>query len=532
MLWTIIKKELLLNIMTFKFAVGTVVCVLLTAVFTPVLLKDYGLRLDNYSANVAANRAQLQKVMVYKNITPTVYRRPSPLSIFAEGLAKRLSHEAPIRFERIPILQTELLEDNPFLAIFPSMDIALLFKIVVSILALLVAHDTVCGEREKGTLMVILSASVPRYRILLAKTGAGLTTVAVPVTLAFMVAACWLESSPAIRLMGADWLRMGLIYGASLLFVFVMFALGLLCSCLMRKSAVALNLGLLCWVWFVVIVPNGAVRLATHWRHIDSLEQYEARIEAIHQKHQQEHGEYVWPMIQAFRSTVKDRERLVVSGGKGAFGRGYAKVVSKAYVPERIKRATIAMDVRHADDLHQVENKMVQDLLGQRQLAVSLARWSPACLYGNILRSLAGTDLNNHQHFLDRAKVYRRHIVDYIHSHTDGFTTPSLVTACTEQDMIETGDRYKAYKSLQKQAETEEEKRQIRNDSWGAYIESKVARQSPLDLSDLPRFDYQPSIGASTMRVIWDLLLMVLIGVALWMLGLIFFQRYDIRMSS
>ena len=41
MIWKIAKKEFLLNLMTFKFAVGTIVCVVLTAVFMPILAKDY-----------------------------------------------------------------------------------------------------------------------------------------------------------------------------------------------------------------------------------------------------------------------------------------------------------------------------------------------------------------------------------------------------------------------------------------------------------------------------------------------------------
>jgi len=45
MIWKIAKKEFLLNLMTFKFAVGTIVCVVLMAVFMPILAKDYEERL-------------------------------------------------------------------------------------------------------------------------------------------------------------------------------------------------------------------------------------------------------------------------------------------------------------------------------------------------------------------------------------------------------------------------------------------------------------------------------------------------------
>ncbi len=55
MIWKIAKKEFLLNLMTFKFAVGTIVCVVLTAVFLPILVKDYQQRLKTYNVNVARN---------------------------------------------------------------------------------------------------------------------------------------------------------------------------------------------------------------------------------------------------------------------------------------------------------------------------------------------------------------------------------------------------------------------------------------------------------------------------------------------
>jgi len=40
MIWKIAKKEFLLNLITFKFAVGSIVCVVLTAVFMPVLVSN------------------------------------------------------------------------------------------------------------------------------------------------------------------------------------------------------------------------------------------------------------------------------------------------------------------------------------------------------------------------------------------------------------------------------------------------------------------------------------------------------------
>ena len=65
MIWRIARKEFLLNLMTFKFAVGTIICVVLTSVFMPILAKEYQQRLKTYNDNVAADEAELRKVIVY-----------------------------------------------------------------------------------------------------------------------------------------------------------------------------------------------------------------------------------------------------------------------------------------------------------------------------------------------------------------------------------------------------------------------------------------------------------------------------------
>lgn len=524
MFWTIMRKELLQHLISFKFAVGTIVCVVLTAVFVPALLKDYAMRMEQYSAGVAYNQTELQKVMAYSNITPTVFRRPSPLSVFAEGLDKQLRHDVPIRFNRIPTLQTGLIEDNPFLAVFPNMDVSLLFKIVISILALLVAHDAICGEREDGTLLMMFSTGIPRYRVLLAKTAAGLSTVAIPVTLAFLIVGFGLEGSSSIQLTGGDWMRIGLIYGVSLLFIFVMFAVGLLASCLARKSAVSLILGLFCWVAFVVIVPNGAASLAAYINTVPPPEQREARIEAIRRGNRE-------TKPRAWKPVVPSPGPTIVSGGLDAFGNSFAKIVSKAYIAVRINRRAIPMlqDLRAADEVHQVENDYIQELLAQRQLALVLSRLSPACLYGNVLYSLAGTDLGSHRSFLDRVRIYREQIVDYIRSHTNNFTAPCLITACTEQDMIEIGDRYQEVQDLLKTAKDPQQEKQINDNLWHTYVKKKSAQQSPLDLRDLPQFVSRSSIAASLKWVAWELTLMILAGLVVWTISLILFQRYDIR---
>jgi hypothetical protein len=103
MTWKIAKKDFLLNIMTFKFAVGTIVSVVLIAIFIPVLVSDYQQRLEVYNRNVADNEGELRKVKVYKNVSPTIYRPPAILAVFSGGIAKQLVNSAQYYMGNPPI---------------------------------------------------------------------------------------------------------------------------------------------------------------------------------------------------------------------------------------------------------------------------------------------------------------------------------------------------------------------------------------------------------------------------------------------
>ncbi|HUU17836.1 MAG TPA: ABC transporter permease subunit [Sedimentisphaerales bacterium] len=259
MIWKIAKKEFLLNLMTFKFALGTVLCTVLVAVFMPVLADDYQQRLQKYSQQVMDNEAKLRQVKAYRVLTPTIYRRPQVLSVFSQGLEKHLGDSARIDFGMIPEINAAPAELNPYLSVFPTFDVLLIFKIVMSALALLVAYDVVSGEKEQGTLGLTLSNRVARVHILLGKLVAGALTLAVPTTVAFIVGLLLLFGFPSIDLQVSDWARIAVMYIASLAFVLAVYNVGLLFSCLTRSSALALVLGLFFWVLAIVVIPNGSV---------------------------------------------------------------------------------------------------------------------------------------------------------------------------------------------------------------------------------------------------------------------------------
>jgi ABC-type transport system involved in multi-copper enzyme maturation permease subunit len=503
MLWKIAKKEFLLNLMTFKFAMGTILCMVLMAVFVPILAKDYQQRLKIYNDNVARNEAELRKVKVYKNITPTIYRPPALLSVFSAGLEKQLGDSARIELESIPEVDAAPTGDNLYLSIFTVLDASLILKIVLSLLAILIAYDSISGEKERGTLRLILANRTARHQVLLGKLLAGIVTLIVPTTIAFVVGILVVELSPMADLTWSDWTRVGLMYLASLIFISAMYNIGLLFSCLANRPAISLILGLFFWVVCVVVIPNASVYTATRVRPLEPKAKTDGQVALLRSEIDPE----AWRQIKQ-TVDIQSYQNMSENDVPGAFGRWYVRGCSKDFF-ECYQKTNPIMEplrIKYADKIWEVENGYLKTVWKQRQLADNLSRISPIFSYENATSILAGTDLASFQYFVNRAKAYRNQIVEYIRSKTNNFSSPSYFTTCSIEDVLE-------YEK-----------------DWGAKRRrDEKTFDPPLNLEDLPPCKYRLDLTESVQRAIPDLALLVFANVLFFSLSFVAFMKGDVR---
>lgn len=82
MLITLIRREILDNLMTFRFAAAILIMLLLVVANTAALIKHYDQRLANYNDAVKRHQRQLQEKKTYSAGEMSVDRPPNPLSIF------------------------------------------------------------------------------------------------------------------------------------------------------------------------------------------------------------------------------------------------------------------------------------------------------------------------------------------------------------------------------------------------------------------------------------------------------------------
>ena len=509
MIWGMAKKEFLLNLMTFKFAVGTILCVILMAVFMPVLVNDYQQRLKDYHTNVSATQAEIQKAKVYHTIfmgwRHYVYRPPAILSVFSKDMEHNVGDSVRIGVYEVPELSASSAEVNPYASILPTLDISLIFKIIISVLALLVACDVISNEREQGTLKLMLSTGVARYHILLGKLLAGWITLFIPVTVAFITGLLIWQFSAMIDLTGADWARIAVIYFASLIFTSVMYNFGLFASCMTKRSSLSLLLTLFFWMFFIIVVPNMGSHLATFMRPLEPEDATEKRLQDIRQKQRKERRE-------AEDQIPLKGETIDIDDGLGR----YYVVCDREAMACRQKYHPVreTFFIKHAEQRWEIEHAHIEILCKQKQLANSLSRISPFSLYSAVTSALAGTDLTSCQDFVKAAREYRQEVITYIRSETDNFSLPCFFTPF---DAVDT-NIIKQYNDPTTDAQEVQK-----------WKELKRAQAKSLNLEDFPRFTWRPDVVKAILRAAPSLSALAIVSILLFVLSFVAFMKYDVR---
>ena len=265
MFLTLIRRELLDNLMTFRFAAAVVIMLLLVVANSVVLIKDYELRLADYNTAVKTHRQELREInktysdgMLSFWGTIIVDRPPNPLSIFNTGLDKRLGNEVRVSHIFTPTIwdANKHAADNPYFNILTSIDIVLIFQGILSLLALIFAYDAIAGEYEHGTLRLVLSHPVGRGYILFAKYIGAMVCLLVPLLMSLLLMLILLTTSATISLNTDDFLRIGGIVLTSLVYLSLFYLIGMLISVVTRRTSTALILSLFIWGFLVLVYPN------------------------------------------------------------------------------------------------------------------------------------------------------------------------------------------------------------------------------------------------------------------------------------
>ncbi|MCG7393216.1 ABC transporter permease [Microvirga sp. ACRRW] len=123
---------------------------------------------------------------------------------------------------------------------------------LLPLIALLISHDAIVGEMERGTMLLLLSYPVARWQVLLGKFVGHLSILAFATLLGYGAAAGALIATGEI-IDGESWMAFSSMIGSSILLGAAFIAVGYLVSALVRERGTAAGIAIGIWLVFVLI---------------------------------------------------------------------------------------------------------------------------------------------------------------------------------------------------------------------------------------------------------------------------------------
>lgn len=509
---TLLRKEILNRILDFRFYVSSILALVLVIFSAVILSANYKKELDLYQTALVDDERALEDVRAFSQFEPKIHYPPNPLSIFNRGITDRANRTLSIRYGWVPRQTTETESGNPFSKILRPFDLTAVFRIVLSLLAILLVYDSVCGEREEGTLGLMLTHKVKRSRILLAKLVSGIILLSIPVLLSFIVSLLTVTMIFGIGFSASEWLRIGMIILSTLLFLTFILSAGILISSLVRNSPVSLLLSTCLWVILCIIQPNLDSFIASSVVEVPSNKsieeayaalwdefagRYEAHLEVIDNKlpEGRQNGNIMnWSSIDG---------TYVVNDGTTPLLLRYL-YMTQELEPMRQEYALSEWDIYRSEYLPFLER--------QFRIQQMLDRLAPAAGFYSLVASLSRTDVHHYEHFLQDVRNYRNTLLSCLNNDRKIFSD-NANEYFTQLDMDEIHN-------------SQWDRREANDATYGFY------NSPPLDISGVPEYRFQQmGLRENINELIVGFMLLLLYSLVVFLAGMYRFVKYDPRQN-
>ena len=272
MILRIARKDFLTNLVSARFVIGFILCLVLIPFSILISISNYRDRATQFRIDHDAAEKAVREIRVYSMLRPEVVFPPEPLSVFSRGITDQVGNRVRIWLGDKPMLAAGKTQagDNPFLAAFFSIDFVDIAAIIFSLLALIFSYDAMTREKEDGTLKLQMSNSLPRSTLLAGKIFGILITLLPILAFSFFLSVVLILFTRDISFSALEWGRIALLFGVSLIYLAVFVFIGLVVSSRSKSSVTSLVLCLFLWVIFVFLIPNVSANFAESFIRVQS----------------------------------------------------------------------------------------------------------------------------------------------------------------------------------------------------------------------------------------------------------------------
>ena len=408
MIFHIVKRELYDHLSSLRFALTTLLILILMIVNAVVYLGEHKQRMDEYRRWVvlAHNELRSRCATLYRlTLKGPGYlnKKPSPLAFCADGGEKFLlgevhgntagrtrrwqSGDISYKFTEIwgliyppnrdlLFISEAIPKDRSIMPDFIKIDWGFVTAALLSFMGILFTFDSISGEQEQGTLRLTLANSISRNDVTCGKFLGAFFSIAIPFSIGVIVSTSIIYLSEAVQLNSIHWVRLGLIFCVALIYTAIFILLGILVSSRVKESSTSLAILLLIWIVWVVIVPNALGALGNRLSSRPSPREFMAQAQDVREDLQ----------IRYFERIKEPPSREIPATVATMLGAEY--VNADAALRDRLRTDYLFAELR------------------QIQIARSLTRISPAAIVQYAFEGLAGTGLPRHLDFLSQTRQY------------------------------------------------------------------------------------------------------------------------------
>ena len=408
---TIVKKEILEQVVSFRFIVLLLICMILIPLSLFVSNREFQNRVTDYNRLVEMSREKIENTQFMELMSEAYsvdgYVPPAPLSVFAGG--NTVTIPDGFRSLRAGITFTEGSNaGNGALNLNDTIDFLFIIQVIFSLLAILFTFDAVCGERELGTLKTMLSNSIPRDIVIFGKLTGILVTMLIPFVASFVLGIVILLFSGFPSGDGDMSARIVIMAVSTVVYISVFASIGIVISSCVERSKTSVVLLLLVWIILINIIPKGAGIVAQALVPVESDSVIEIEKSMFRRNLELERGAEIAEMEKTLPQyldiTPENNER-------------------NAAINE--ERSRILADIRDEyerrinDEYARIDDRIRTKLDTQVLIAQFIAQLSPVTSFTNIFTTIAGTGTYDRERLITAAEAYQqtvyRELFQYIH---------------------------------------------------------------------------------------------------------------------
>jgi ABC-type transport system involved in multi-copper enzyme maturation permease subunit len=527
MIRTIVKREFLDNILSFKFIACVLVALVITSLCTFVLTADYRDRLTNYDKGVALAKEKLTNVPTYSCLTVLIYKRPSPLSIFISGIERKAGSYVEIynMGMEIPTFLKGGVAKNEFSDMLSVFDFSGVIVIVFTLLAILLSYNSVSGEKEDGVLSQILSNPVPRYKLLLGKYLGGLISLAMPLALCFGCGILIVLFSRNVNFSGGMLASMGLLYVLSLLYLSLVLLIGIFVSARTKSSFISLLILLAFYIIFVFLVPQ-ALRTYAAGRMLEQKQNVENNSQLLDEDREKRISAALRNIPQPSTWIIRDEYSQALYGYR-------ASVLSRINPPETLARTLFLASLRTSLEREyavRIQELVDQDMQNKRRIRRNLNNllaFNPSSNFEMVAELAADTGMDSLDRFFKQIVIYWHQYMNYMDG-KDAFGLRYFYPGPKELTSYE--------QELLKKINEDPSRQIVKGRTLrytGKYLNEAVNYKpniTYIDLNDMPLFRFQPlGLANKTIDSFTNIIILLFSNLLFFILAHFSLNSYDPR---